>query len=148
MRTLAESTVESTAPPAAVWAVWADPELRPRWHPRLDWATLDGPLAPGATGRWKPDRARPVDVEVAEVAEPRRLVFSGTHGHGPRLAQGHYEHEVTALPGGGSRITHRMRLSGALALPIGLALGRMLGVSASPDAVRAVARLAEERATA
>ena len=86
-----------------------------------------------------------VDVEVASVEEGARLVFSGTHGHGPRLAQGHYEHEVAALPGGGSRITHRMRLSGALAAPIGLLLGRMLGVSATPEAVRAVARLAEAR---
>lgn len=145
MRTLAESTVETTAPPEAVWAVWADPELRPQWHPRLDWATQDGPLRPGVRGRWKPDRARPVDVEVAEVAEGRRLVFSGTHGHGPRLAQGHYEHEVEGLPGGGSRITHRMRLSGALAAPIGLTLGKMLGVSATPGAVQAVARLAEAR---
>lgn len=146
MRTLAESTVESSAPPTAVWAVWADPALRPRWHPRLTWATLDGPLAPGTRGRWKPDRARPLDVEVAEVAEGARLVFSGTHGHGPRLAQGHYEHEVTALAGGGSRLTHRVRLSGALAVPIGLTLGRMLGVSATPEAVAAVARLAEAAA--
>ena len=145
MRTLAESSVETTASPAAVWAVWADPELRPQWHPRLEWATLDGPLTPGSRGRWKPDRAKPVDVEVASVEEGARLVFSGTHGHGPRLAQGHYEHEVAALPGGGSRITHRMRLSGALAAPIGLLLGRMLGVSATPEAVRAVARLAEAR---
>lgn len=146
MRTLAESTVESTAPPSAVWAVWTDPALRPQWHPRLEWATQEGPVQPGVRGQWKPDRARPVDVEVAEVAEGRRLVYAGTHGHGPRLAQGHYEHEVIPLPGGGSRITHRMRLSGALAAPIGLALGRMLGVSATPEAVQAVARLAEARA--
>lgn len=146
MRTLAESTVESSAPPEAVWAVWADPRLRFRWHPRLEWATLEGPLRAGSRGRWKPDRARAVDVVVDEVEEPRRLVYSGTHGHGPRLAQGHYEHEVATLPGGGSRITHRVRLSGALALPIGIALGRMLGVSATPAAVAAVARLAEEAA--
>ncbi len=146
MRTLAESTIETSAAPEAVWAVWTDAGLRPRWHPRLDWATQDAPLAPGARGRWKPDRARPVDVEVAEVHEARRLVFRGTHGHGPKLAQGHYEHEVEALPGGGSRITHRMGLTGALALPLSLTLARMLGVSATPEAVAAVARLAEGRA--
>lgn len=146
MRVLAESSLETTAAPDAVWAVWADPEMRPRWHPRLEWATLDGPLAPGTPGRWKPDRARPVDVVVAAVEPGRRLVLRGTHGHGPRLAQGHYEHVVEPLPGGGSRITQRMGLTGLLALPIGLALGRMLGVSASPEAVRAVARLAEGRA--
>lgn len=142
MRVLAESSIETTASPQAVWAVWTDPARRPAWHPRLEWATQDGPLRPGAGGRWKPDRARPVDVVVAEVDEPRRLVYTGTHGHGPRLAQGHYEQELVALPEG-CRITHRMSLSGLLAAPIGLALGRMLGVSASPEAVRAVAVLAE-----
>lgn len=143
MRVLAESTVETEASPEAVWAVWTDPAQRPAWHPRLEWATQDGPLAPGTAGRWKPDRARPVDVVVATVDAPRRLVYTGTHGHGPRLAQGHYEHELVPLPGGGCRITHRMALSGLLAAPIGLVLGRMLGVSASPGAVAAVARLAE-----
>ncbi len=143
MRTLAESSIETTASPADVWAVWT--EERPAWHPRLEWATLEGPLAPGSRGKWKPDRARPVDVEVAVVEQQRRLVYAGTHGHGPRLAQGHYEHVVEALAGGGSRITHRMSLSGALAAPIGLTLGRMLGVSATPAAVAAVARLAEAR---
>ncbi len=148
MRILAESSVQTTASPEAVWAVLADPALRPQWHPRLSWATLDGPLAPGTRGRWKPDRARPVDVEVAEVAPGRRLVYRGTHGHGPRLAQGHYEHDVQALPDGGSRLLLRMSLSGLLALPLSLTLSRMLGVSATPEAARALARLAEGDAIA
>ncbi len=143
MRTLAQSSVKTTASPEAVWAVLADPRVRPQWHPRLEWGTLDGPLVPGSRGRWKPDRARPVNVEVVEVQPGRRLVYRGTHGHGPRLAQGHYEHTIQALPGGGSRITHRMSITGLLAVPLGAALGRMLAVSATPDAVRAVAQLAE-----
>ncbi len=103
---------------------------------------MDGALAPGTTGRWKADRARrPVDVVVTEAVPGRRLVLDGTHG--PKVARGHYVHEVAAAPGGGSTITHRMGLSGALAAPIGLLFGRVLGVSASPDAVEAVARLAE-----
>ena len=125
-----------------MWAVWADPGLRPRWHPRLEWARLDGPPVPGTTGRWKADRARrPVDVVIAEAVPGRRLVLDGTHG--PKVARGHYVHEVAPAPGGGSTITHRMGLSGALAAPIGLLFGRVLGVSASPEAVAAVARLAE-----
>lgn len=141
MRILAESSIETTATPAEVWAVWT--EQRPAWHPRLEWATLEGPLAPGTRGRWKPDGARPVDVEVVAVEPGRRLAYAGTHGHGPKLAQGHYEQTVEPLPGGGARITHRMGLTGALALPIGKTLGKMLGVSATLPAVAAVARLAE-----
>ena len=146
MRILLESSVYTSATPGAVWAVWADPELRAQWHPALEWATSDGPLEVGAHGRWKSRRARrPVDVEVTDVTPGERLVLSGTHGHGPKVAQGHYEHIVAAHPHGGSRITHRMGLTGVLALPISLALGRMLAASATPEAVAAVARLAQAR---
>ena len=140
-RLLAEATADTSAPPAAVWAVWADPGLRPRWHPRLEWATLDGDPVRGTSGRWKPDRARALAVEVAEAEPGRRLSFTGVHGL--PVARGHYEYEVQARPGGGSRLTHRVSLSGPLAAPIARFFGAPLGVSASPDAVAAVARLAE-----
>ena len=124
-----------------MWAVWADPAARPRWHPRLEWATLDGPLAPGISGRWKPDRARPVAVQVEAVDPGRELSFVGIHGL--PVARGHYRYAVEPLSGGGSRLTHRVSLSGPLAAPIARFFGRPLGVSASPEAVAAVARLAE-----
>lgn len=141
MRTIAETHAETSVAPAAVWAVWTQPALRPLWHPRLEWATLDGPLVPGARGRWKPDRARPLGVTVAEVLEERRLVFDGVHGL--PVATGHYVYELEPLEGGRSRLTHRVALSGPLAAPIARRFGRALGVSASPEALAAVIRLAE-----
>ena len=146
MPLLAESTLETDAEPEAVWAVWSDLALRPHWHPALAWARLDGPLAVGTRGAWKPDRARPVAVRVAEVVPGRRLVLVGTHG--PPVARGHYEHEVRLRPGGGSTLTHRMRLTGPLARPIARLFGGALGVSAGEEATRAVARLALAGASA
>lgn len=146
MRLLAEASADTTASPEAIWAVWTDPAHRPRWHPRLEWATLDGPLAVGTEGRWKPDRARALSVRVAEVVPGRRLVFDGIHG--PPVARGHYEYELLPAPGaGGSRIVHRVRLSGPLAAPIARLFGRALGVSATPQAVAAVIALADDRLT-
>ncbi|MDP9401297.1 MAG: SRPBCC family protein [Actinomycetota bacterium] len=142
MPLLAESTVETDADPAAVWAVWSDLALRPRWHPGLAWARLDGPLAPGTIGAWKPERARPVAVRVAEVVPGRRLVLVGTHG--PPVARGHYEHEVVPRPGSGSVVTHRMRVTGPLARPIARLFGGALGVFAGEESTRAVVRLAAE----
>lgn len=141
MRVLATSTTETTAAPEAVWRAWTDPALRPAWHPDLRWATYDGPVAPGTTGRWKPSRARPVDVVVTEADPTRRFVVRGTHGL--PVARGHYVHELEALPGGGTRITHTMGLTGPAAGLLDRVLGRMLAVSATPDAVAGVARVAE-----
>jgi uncharacterized protein YndB with AHSA1/START domain len=138
--TLAESRVETAASPDAVWAVWTDVASRPLWHPRLEWAQLDGPLSVGARGAWKPHGARPVRVRVTEATAGRRLVLEGTHG--PPVARGHYEHEVTARSGGGSTVVHRMRLSGPLARPLAAVLGRALGVFAQDAAVRKVVELA------
>jgi uncharacterized protein YndB with AHSA1/START domain len=143
VRVLAETTVDADAPPEAVWDVWADVAGRPRWHPGLEWARTEGPLAVGARLSWKPERARPVALVVAELEPGRRLVLVGTHG--PPVARGHYLHEVVARPGGGSRLTHRMALSGPLAAPIAALFGRPLGVFGTPVAARAVAGVAAAR---
>jgi uncharacterized protein YndB with AHSA1/START domain len=137
---LAETTLDADVAPDAVWAVWADVPARPRWHPGLAWARLDGPLAVGARLAWKPERARPVALRVAELVPGRRLVLVGTHG--PPVARGHYLHEAAPLPGGGCRVTHRMALSGPLAAPIAALFGRPLGVFGTPAAVEAVAAAA------
>ena len=134
---LAEATIDTDAPPEAVWALWLDVQARPRWHPRLEWARLEGPAGPGTRGAWKPAGTRPVSVVITEFEPQRRLVLRGTHG--PPIARGHYEHELDPLPGGGSRVTHRMRLSGPMARPIGRLLGRALGAFATPAALSVLA---------
>ena len=134
---VAEASLAIDAPPEAVWALWIDVEARPRWHPRLEWARLDGPATLGARGSWKPAGTRPVQVVVTAIEAPRRLVLRGTHG--PPVARGHYEHELEALLDGGSLVTHRLRLTGPLARPIGRLLGRALGAFASRSALDALA---------
>lgn len=136
---VAEATIRVDAPSEAVWARWLDVEARPRWHPRLEWARLEGPPALGARGAWKPVGTRPVSVLITEITPHRRLVLRGTHG--PPVARGHYEHELQPLAGGGSLVTHRMRLTGPMALPIGWLLGRALGAFATPAALAAFAAL-------
>lgn len=133
---IAEATSEVAASPEAVWALWSDVERRPRWHPRLEWARLAGPAALGGQGQWKPQGARPVSVEITTWEPLRRLVLRGTHG--PPVARGHYEHEIAPLLGGGSRVTHRLRLTGPLAYPIARWLGTALGVFATPAALAAL----------
>ncbi len=134
---VAEASLSIDAPVAAVWTLWMDVEARPCWHPRLEWARLDGPAVLGARGAWKPAGTRPVHVEVTAIEAPRRLILRGTHG--PPVARGHYEHELESLPDGRSRVTHRLRLTGPLARPIGRLLGRPLSAFATPAALDALA---------
>ncbi len=136
-RVLAETTVRIDATPAEVWALWLDITARPSWHPRLDWARLDGPPAVGVRGAWQPTGVRPVRVEVTQLEPERRLVLRGTHG--PPVARGHYEHMLAPAAHGGSVVTHRMRLTGPLAAPIGRLLGGALGAFAAPPALEALA---------
>lgn len=136
-RVLTETTVMIDATPAEVWALWMDVEARPRWHPRLEWARLDGPPLIGARGAWQPAGVRPVRVEITALEPERRLVLRGTHG--PPVARGHYEHQVAPAARGGSVVTHRMRLTGPLAAPIGRLFGGALGAFAAPPALEALA---------
>jgi uncharacterized protein YndB with AHSA1/START domain len=142
---VAETSLRIDAPPEAVWALWLDVPARPLWHPRLEWARLDGPAAVGTSGAWKPAGVRPVRVVVTDARAPRRLVLRGTHG--PPVARGHYEHEIDALADGGSLVTHRLTLTGPLARPIGRLLGRPLGAFATPDALAALADALAARAS-
>ncbi|MDP9376799.1 MAG: SRPBCC family protein [Actinomycetota bacterium] len=134
---IAEATTQVAASPDAVWSLWLDVAKRPLWHPRLEWARLDSSAAIGSRGQWKPERTRPVSVEITVLEPQRRLVLRGTHG--PPVARGHYEHELAPITGGGSLLTHRMRLTGPLARPIGRLLGGALGVFATPAALTALA---------
>ena len=134
VRVLGETTRHLDVAPERVWALWADLERRPAWHPGLSWARLDGPLGPGAQGAWKPERARPVRVRVEALEPGRHLLLEGTHG--PAVARGHYEHHVAPAAGaGGSTVTHRMWLTGPLAAPIGRLFGGALGVFAGAEAM-------------
>ncbi len=137
---VAETSRRIDAPPVAVWALWLDVAARPRWHPRLEWARLDGPASVGARGAWKPAGARPVSVEITELEPQRRLVLRGTHG--PPVARGHYEHELEPLADGATRVTHRLTLTGPLARPIARVLGRPLAAFATPAALGSLADVA------
>ena len=142
---VAEASLSIDASPETVWAVWIDVAARPLWHPRLEWAHLDGPAVLGARGAWKPAGTRPVSVVVTAIEAPRRLVLRGTHG--PPVARGHYEHVLEALEAGVSRVTHRLRLTGPLARPIGRLLGGPLGAFATPPALAALADAVKIRAS-
>jgi uncharacterized protein YndB with AHSA1/START domain len=146
MSVLAESRTEVDAPASAVWSVLEDVAARPQWHPRLERAWLDGPLAPGTRGGLKPKGTRAVALEVEAVDPGRRLVLRGVHGLA--VAAGHYEHELQPLGEDRCAVTIRMRVDGVAAPLVKRFAGRMVGAWAGPEPLAQLAELSRTRAAA
>lgn len=97
----------SSAPPAAIWALWADPERWPDWNEQLDTAELSGPLAVGTEAVIKFKRGGRMHFKVVAL-EAGRLLTDEAKFPGCRFG-----HEHLVEPDGtGSRITHRLYFAG------------------------------------
>lgn len=132
------STLEVEAAPAAVWSrAYADAEAWPRWNEAIARASLDGPLALGATARIVFGTGLRLRFRVVEF-EDGRLFTDESRLPGARMG---HRHLVEPLTGGGSRLVNTIYIEGGLA-PV---WRRIMGPAAArtlPGAQRAVAELA------
>jgi hypothetical protein len=109
----------STAEPAAIWELWADPSRWPGWNEQLERVEFDGELRVGAEVRLKLRRGGTVRFTVTELESERAFVdearFPGARlGHEHRLAPGKSSVEIT----------HRIYLEGPLSGFWALMMGR------------------------
>jgi hypothetical protein len=117
-----EHVTQCSAPAPAVWDVWADVAGWPRWNPTVAAASLEGPFADGARGRFKHANGMPSKIVLRDVRQGVGFVVaSGLPG-----ARLHIEHEVTDLSEGGSRVTERAFIDGPLSRLWSFVLGRGL----------------------
>jgi hypothetical protein len=128
-----EHTAESDAAPEAVYALYADVAGWPAWDPGLERCELDGPFATGTTGHLTPAGGEPLPFTV-EWAEPARGFADVTEAMGHVLR---FRHTLQPLPGGGTRITHRVEIEGPAADELGPNV-----VGEMPEAMAALAALA------
>lgn len=112
-------TERTSAEPAAIWALWADPARWSEWNEQIERAELDGELRVGATARIKFKRGGTVKFEVTAV-EPERLFVDEARFPGARLG---HEHRLSPAAGG-CEVTHRLYVEGPLAALWSLMLGR------------------------
>jgi hypothetical protein len=126
-----EHSETSTAPAHAIWPLWADTARWPEWDAGVRSVVLDGPFAVGTSGTMTMDDMPPIPFTLTEVTEGRSFTDE------TRLPDAHlrFEH-VLADVDGGTRITYRVTIDG----PEGF--GPQV-TSDTPDAMRALARLAE-----
>lgn len=115
----ASHSLRSSAEPADVWALWADPARWPDWNEQIERAELDGPLEVGTAARIKLKRGGTIRYEILAL-EPERLLLDETRLPGARMA-----HERRITPADGAiEISNRIYVRGPLAGLYRLLMGR------------------------
>jgi uncharacterized protein YndB with AHSA1/START domain len=117
-----EPSVDTTAPPAAVWRRYADVSTWPEWKFDVAGASLDGPFRAGATGTLKPATRDAMPLRIVRATENEGYL-SETDLAGSTLR---IEHILEPLPGGGTRITHRATVPRAILDALGDEFGPVL----------------------
>jgi len=127
----------TTAPAAAVWAVWSDPSRWPDWDAAVRTVELGGPFARGTRGHVQTVRGPRTAFRLARVEAPR----GWTELTRLPLARLRIEHDLVPS-GAGVSVRHRLVFTGLLGGPWSRLLGRRMA-AALPASVRSVVRLAE-----
>jgi hypothetical protein len=132
----AEHTLETTATPERVWALMQKVAAWPEWDAGLAWAELTGAFAAGAQGRVKSPSDGPRAFLLAAVDAPSGFTALTRF---PLAEVRHIHHqERTAI---GTRLTHRVEISGPLSWYYVWSVGRKLREGLAPG-LRRLARLA------
>ena len=135
-----EHTTETDAPPEAVWDIWTD--VSDGW-PRfltMDWARLEGDFAIGTEGRIKHHRGPQTNFKIVAL-EPGHFYATEAKMPGAHLR---FEHTVENTASGGTRMTERQAIDGALTRLYGLVFGRQM-IRELPDSLAKLGELASER---
>lgn len=73
---IAEGEIQIAAPPEIVWEVIAGIATWPSWNHDVKSMTLEGPVAPGSTFRWKAGSSSLVST-LKVVDPPREIAWTG-----------------------------------------------------------------------
>lgn len=136
-----EETRETSAAAETIWSRWVEAEKWPEHNADLEWARVDGPVAVGTRIVMKPKGSGETSATITELDPLKRF---RTEARLP-LARLCIDHEMTALPGGGTRFTHRWTMSG----PLSGLFWKLFGERASsslPAMLDDIVRIAEQKA--
>lgn len=125
-----EYTADTTASTEAVWRVLSDLDGWSRWDTSMEQVSLDGPFAVGSRVRMTPTGQEPIESVISEIKENERYADETEFG-GVVLR---FSHTLSPLPDGGTRIVHRLEITGPAADEIGPELGPQI-VEDFPEAM-------------
>ena len=135
---ITQHTLETTAVPGNIWALWADIPGYKEWDDGIEWAKLNGGFKVGTSGELKPSRGRPAVFTITEMVEGRS--FSDLTTLPFARLRFHHSMEPTDM---GTRLTHRIEVEGPFAW-IWAQVLRSAFRANLPAAMRKLARLAEQ----
>lgn len=103
-----EHVTETDLRPEAIWRVLEDLDNWASWDTSMEAVTLDGPFAVGSEVTMVPKGQDPITSVITAISENERYADRTEYGG---LTLG-FSHTLTRLPGGGTRITHRLEITG------------------------------------
>ncbi|MER5915606.1 SRPBCC family protein [Streptomyces sp. NPDC001982] len=133
-----EHTIEADVTPAQVWARYVDTASWPEWDEGIVRVTLDGPFAAGSTGTMTPEGQDPLPFTITEAVAEQGFTDETVI---PDAVTLRFIHRLAGLPGGRTKITHRLEIEGPAAEAMGPELGPQI-TSDFPEAMEALAKVA------
>ena len=110
-----EYAAETTAAPAAVWAVLSDLDHWAEWDTSMEWVRLDGPLQVGSAVVMKPIGQDPITSTITAVDDRVRYADETVFGE----VTLRFSHTLHPTPEGGTRVVHRLEVDGPDAAAVG-----------------------------
>ena len=132
---------ETATSPEAVWRVLADLDQWATWDTSMEWERLEGAFQVGSQVTMKPKGQDPITSVILEATEKQAYADQTDLGE----VTLRFSHDLQPLAGGGTRVTHRLEITGPAADQLGPELGPAI-TEDFPEAMEALlARAASTR---
>jgi uncharacterized protein YndB with AHSA1/START domain len=130
-----EDSIEVSAAPARVWALFADVNRWKDWNSGVESIQIHGPFATGTRFTMKPPGQDPLVSTLIDV-EPNEVFTDETVVGETRVV---VSHRLVPLPSGSTRIIYSTEITGPSAEEVG-----SMVTADFPDVLAALKRLAEQ----
>ena len=114
-----EYTGETTASREAVWKVLRNIDEWASWDTSMDWVRLQGPFRVGSKVMMKPKGQDPITSVIVEAVENEAYADETQFGD----VTLRFSHTLETLDNGGTRVIHRLEITGPAADQVGPELG-------------------------
>jgi uncharacterized protein YndB with AHSA1/START domain len=115
-------TGETSASPAVVWSVLRDLDNWASWDTSMEWVRLRGRFEVGTEVVMKPSGQDPITSVIVQ-ADENEVYADQTEFAGVTLR---FSHTLVPLETGGTRVVHRLNITGPAADQVGSELGPMI----------------------